>query len=159
MTVNSAPPRLIALSAIFLLVALGSFHLVRQVVDVAPGQSGLALGMAWLKKEYHLDDATFEKVTAAHRRYFRECAQRCHELADVNRHFLSEVNEDAPGQSDLDAVQILRESICHDCRLAMIEHVHEVAALMPEDSGRRFIADVQSALEPSPPRKLRRANR
>ncbi len=153
---NSSLPRLLALAAGLLLVAYGSFRLVHYAVYLAPGERGLELGMAWLKKEYQLDDETFEKVTEAHRRYFRECARRCHELADVNRHFLSEVRGDTPPQSDLDAVEILRESICHDCRLAMIEHVHEVASLMDEETGRRFIGDVQRALEPINPRRPRR---
>lgn len=156
MTVHPSLPRLIALVGALILLAYGSFRLVHEMVYLAPGKEGLALGMAWLKREYGLDDATFEKVTEAHRRYFRECAQRCHELADVNRHFLSEVSADSPRQSDLDAVEILRESICHDCRLAMIEHVHEVAALMDEETGRRFIADVRRALDPPTPRRLRR---
>ena len=155
MTANSSAPRLLALVAAFVLLAYGSFRFVHEKVYLAPGAEGLALGMAWLKNEYQLDDATFEKVTEAHRRYFRACEQRCHELADVNRHFLSEVREDSQRQSDLDAVQILRETICHDCRLAMIDHVHEVAALMQEETGRRFIADVQRALEPSNARRGR----
>jgi len=139
-----------------LLLGLAAFWGVRRVADFAPGQDGLALGMAWLKKEYQLDDATFEKVTAAHSSYFRECEERCHELADVNRHFLSQLREKAPHLSDLDAVQVLQESICHECRLAMIDHVHQVSELMPEETGRRFIADVQSALAPASPRKGRR---
>jgi hypothetical protein len=39
----------------------------------------------------------------------------------------------------------------------MIAHVHEVAALMPPDVGRRFIADVQTALTPTPNRITRPA--
>lgn len=145
--------RLVALVGAFLLLASAAFWLTRQSVDFAPGQSGLALGMSWLKREYQLDDETFAKVTQAHRRYFRECAERCHELDDLNRHFLSELQADATPKSDLDAVQVLQESLCHDCRLAMITHVHEVAALMPTDSGNRFIADVQSVLYPAHSRK------
>lgn len=153
---SSAVPRLIALVTAFLLLGLGAFWVTRQSVDLAPGQSGLDLGMIWLKREYQLDDATFAKVKEAHRRYFRECEVRCHELDDLNRHFLSELQADASPKSDLDAVQVLQESLCHDCRLAMITHVHEVAALMPADSGRRFIADVQSVLDPAHSRKYRR---
>jgi hypothetical protein len=154
--VSSAVPRLIALASACLLLALGAFWFTRQSVDLAPGQYGLTLGMTWLKREYQLDDATFAQVTDAHRRYFRACAERCHELDDLNRHFLSELQSDATPKSDIDAVHLLQEKLCHDCRLAMIAHVHEVAALMPADSGRRFIADVQSVLDPSNPRKHRR---
>jgi hypothetical protein len=147
--VNSAIPRLVALLALLTLLGIAAFFGVRHVADFAPGQDGLALGMAWLKREYQLDDATFEKVTAAHSSYFRECEQRCHELEDVNRHFLSQLRETGPKTSDLDAVQVLQESICHGCRIAMIDHVHQVSALMPPESGRRFISDVQSVLSPS----------
>lgn len=150
---KSPASRLAALASAFLLLATAAFYLTRQSIDFAPGQSGLALGMSWLKREYQLDDETFAKVTQAHRRYFRECAERCHELDDLNRHFLSELQADATPKSDLDAVQVLQESLCHDCRLAMITHVHEVAALMPTDSGNRFIADVQSVLYPAHSRK------
>lgn len=153
---TSAVLRLLALAFFFLLLAYGSFRLTRQTVDIAPGQHGLALGMIWLQKEYQLDDATFAKVTEAHRRYFRECEDRCHELEDVNRHFLSELQSRSTPKSDLDAVQVLQESLCHDCRLAMIAHVHEVAALMPAESGRRFIADVRGVLDPAHQRRHRR---
>lgn len=153
---NAAIPRLIALIAMLSLLAVASFWGIRRLADFAPGKDGLALGMAWLQKEYELDEATFEKVTDAHSSYFRECEDRCHELADVNRHFLSQLRENAPHLSDLDAVQVLQESICHECRLAMIDHVHQVSTLMPEEKGRRFIADVQSALAPNSPRKGRR---
>jgi hypothetical protein len=153
--VHASAPRLIALCAALLLLSFGAFWLTRQAVDVAPGQSGLALGLAWLKQEYQLDDATFEQVTSAHRSYFRECEKRCHELEDVNRHFLSELEQHSAQKSDLDAIQVLQESICHDCRLAMINHVHQVATLMPEPAGRRFIADVRLALNPPQPRQNR----
>lgn len=153
---SSPLPRLVALASAFLILGVGAYWFTRHSVDLAPGQSGLTLGMIWLKREYQLDDATFAKVTDAHRRYFRACEQRCHELDDLNRHFLSELQTDAQPKSDIDAVHLLQEKLCHDCRLAMITHVHEVAALMPADSGRRFIADVQSVLDPGNPRKHRR---
>jgi hypothetical protein len=156
--VNAALPRLAALVLAFAALVFSAFWITRESVDLAPGESGLTLGMAWLKREYQLDDATFERVTDAHRRYFRECEKRCHELEDVNNHFLSEVRSPTKPQSDLDAVQLLQESICHDCRLAMIEHVHEVASLMPPEKGRRFIADVRNVLEPSQVRGHRRSH-
>jgi hypothetical protein len=140
--VNDSAPRLFTLLSAFLLLAFGSFWITRQELDLAPGKSGLPLGMAWLKHEYQLDDATFEKVTAAHRAYFRACEKRCNELDELSSHFLSQLKTDTTPKSDLDAVHLLQENHCTDCRLAMIAHVHEVAALMPPDVGRRFIAGV-----------------
>jgi len=144
-------PKLVGLLALLVLLAVGSFWMVRQAVHLAPGADGLALGMAWLQKEYQLDDEVFNQVTQAHQRYFRECRQRCNELDEIQQHFLSEIRQEQTDDSgsDLDAVQMLQESVCHECRLAMIHHIHEVAALMPENTGRRFIADVQQALQPS----------
>lgn len=148
----TAIPRLIALLSAFFLLGWSAFVTVRNWLDVAPGQHGLKLGMAWLKHEYQLDEATFEAVTKAHRTYFRECRGRCNELADIHQHFLSELTPPQKPESDLDAVQIYQETLCHECRLAMLDHVHEVARLMPETAGRRFISDVQLALQPSPRR-------
>ncbi len=79
------------------------------------------------------------------------------ELDELSSHFLSQLKTDTTPKSDLDAVHLLQENHCTDCRLAMIAHVHEVAALMPPDVGRRFIADVQTALTPTPNRITRPA--
>lgn len=142
-----------ALLAALVLLAYGGFRLVHDTMYLAPGREGSDLGLAWLQKEYHLDDATFAKVAEAHRRYFRDCARRCHELEDVNHHFLSEVSAHPPGKSDLDALETLRESICHDCRQAMVRHIHEVASFMDPETGRRFIADIQRTMNPRPARR------
>ena len=152
---NASAPRLVALTSAFLLLALGSFWLTLQALDFTPGNSGLALGMAWLKKEYQLDDSTFSKVTDAHRLYFRDCEKRCTELDDLNSHFLNQLKADSTPKSDIDAVHILQENLCIDCRIAMITHVHEVAALMPAQVGRRFITDIKTALDPTSNRKSR----
>jgi hypothetical protein len=145
---STAPPRLIALVCALLAAGFASFLVVRRSFSIAPGEGALAQGMRWLKHEYHLDEETYAKVVQAHQSYYRECSQRCGELEELNRHFLSEVESPKPTESDLDAVQELQEAICHECRMAMVEHVHEVAALMPETSGRRFLADAQRALSP-----------
>ncbi len=147
----AAAPRLVALVCAFTAVSALSFWVVRRSFSISHGKDAFAQGMEWLKHEYRLDEDTFARVIEAHRSYFTECRQRCNELDEVNRHFLSEIQRPLPWDSDLDAVQRLQESICHDCRVAMIEHVHEVASLMPDESGRRFLTDVQSVLQPPPP--------
>jgi hypothetical protein len=149
--VIAATPRLVALVCAFTAVSSLSFWVARRSFSISHGKDALAQGMEWLRHEYRLDGDTFARVIEAHRAYFSECRQRCNELDEVNRHFLSEVQRPVPWNSDLDAVQRLQESICHDCRIAMLEHVHEVASLMPEESGRRFLKDVQSVLQPPPP--------
>ncbi len=145
---SSATPRLLALSAGFLLIGSAAFLATRQALDIAPGKSGLALGMRWLQHAYDLDDATFALIQEEHLHYFRECEQRCHELNNIGHHFLSALGSPTR-ESDLDAIQELEEIICHDCRMAMIEHVHQVGALMPEDARLRFIADFRTILLPS----------
>lgn len=150
---STAPPRLLAFSLALLVAAGASFFLVRRSLSIAPGHTALAQGMQWLKHEYALDEETYGRIVRAHQSYFRECNERCGELEEINRHFLREVESPGTEGSDLDAVQELQEAICHDCRVAMIEHVHEVASMMPDPSGRRFLADVQRVL--NPPHKQR----
>ena len=144
---KSATPRLIALLCGFLLMGAVSFGIARQTFDIAPGVSGLPLGMRWLQRTYRLDETTFAEIQRLHRSYALECERRCLELNDLNRLFLTELRTRS-GDADLSALQGLEGSLCNDCRIAMIHHVYEVAEVMPAEAKSAFLADFQSILLP-----------
>jgi hypothetical protein len=83
--------------------------------------------MAWLRAEFHLDDAQFAAIKQLHDDYGAVCAQHCTAIMAAKR-------RSAPA-ADIAAL----EKVCVD---SMTEHFHRVAALMPPGEGLRYLAIV-----------------
>lgn len=148
---TAAAPRLVALVCAFTSISALSFWVVRHSFGAPRGKDAVTLGLEWLRHEYELDKDTFVRVIEVHRSYLEACRQRCNDLGGAERRFLGGVLRSHSWSSDLAAARRFEESICHDCRIAMIEHVHAVASLMPEKSGRRFLLEANAILQPHPP--------
>lgn len=81
--------------------------------------------MAWLRAEFHLNDAQFAAIKQLHERYGSECARHCAMIqAARQRH--------APAP-ELTALE-------RTCAAAMTTHFHLVAGLMPPSEGPRYLA-------------------
>ena len=105
------------------------------------------VGLRWLKDEYHLDDATFEKVSALHRDYFRQCDKMCRQINEADRPLLWQARRQKRQPGELDAQLARGQIVCGDCEKAATEHLKQVAALMPGESGRRFLDDILPVMQ------------
>ncbi|MEQ1851841.1 MAG: hypothetical protein ABMA01_09650 [Chthoniobacteraceae bacterium] len=131
------------------LLCMAAFWITRRIADVAPDSSEPDLGLLWLKAEYGLDETTFGRVRDIHAAYFRECEHRCHELDALDDRLLKDVILSSGMSAHLESELAREDALCHGCRQAMLQHIYEVASVMPLDSGRRFIADVTPLLLPA----------
>jgi hypothetical protein len=115
--------------------------------SLRPREHPQQVGLRWLKDEYHLDDATFEKVSMLHRDYFRQCDKMCRQIDEADRPLLWR----ARGQKRLPeeiATQLARDqSVCADCEKAATAHLQQVAALMPAEQGRRFLNEILPVMQ------------
>jgi hypothetical protein len=115
--------------------------------SLRPRENPQEVGLRWLKDEYHLDEATFEKVSAMHRDYFRQCDKMCRQIDEADRPLLwrSRRQKRQPGEVD---AQLTRDQlVCGDCEKAATEHLRQVARLMPESSGQRFLDDILPVMQ------------
>ena len=83
--------------------------------------------MAWLRVEFHLDDAQFAAVRQRHEDYSIACGKHCAAIMEARE-------RKAPA-----AEVAALEKICVD---SMTVHFREVAALMPPAQGERYLAMV-----------------
>jgi hypothetical protein len=105
------------------------------------------IGLRWLKEEYHLDDATFERVSALHREYFVQCSQMCRKLGEADRPLLWR-NRQRNRQSVAFEARLSKEqALCAECEKKATEHLRQVAEMMPPGQGERFLNDSLPALE------------
>lgn len=99
--------------------------------------------LAWLKKEFNLNDSEFERVSKIHEAYVPGCSERCLRIAAKN----SEL-EELLAKAEMMTVEIEKKleeaaAIRVECQKTMLKHFLEVSRSMPPEQGKRYIAWVQ----------------
>jgi N-glycosylase/DNA lyase len=97
----------------------------------------------WLKQEFHLDDAQFQRISRLHQGYLPKCGETCRKIAEKNaelKDILSRTNTVTPEVAKkLEEIAQLRAG----CQADMLRHFYEVSQAMPSEEGRRYLAWVQ----------------
>ncbi len=132
---------------VFLTAAAAGAALWATRESLRPGENPQEVGLLWLKDEYHLDDATFEKVSALHRDYFRQCDKMCRQINEADRPLLWRARHRNRQPGELDAQLARDQIVCGDCEKAATEHLRQVARLMPASSGQRFLNDILPVMQ------------
>jgi hypothetical protein len=88
--------------------------------------------MAWLRTEFHLNDAQFAAIKKLHEDYGTVCAGHCAAIMEARK-------RSAP-RAEIEAL----EKKCVD---SMTAHFRRVAALMPPGEGERYLATVLPRVE------------
>ena len=95
--------------------------------------------LSWLKSEFQVSDAEFDRVQKLYELYLSACAERCAEIDKHNTRLqalLSETNAVTP-----EIEQELREAarLRADCQKAMLDHCYAISRSMPADQGKRYL--------------------
>jgi|SRR5437899_4049183 len=102
--------------------------------------------LAWLKAEFHLSDAEFQRISALHEAYREGCMERCRLIDRKNaelKTMLAGTNRVTPEiqRALTEAAQLRAE-----CQRQMLQHFYEVSQSMPPEQGRRYLAWVQERI-------------
>lgn len=101
-------------------------------------------GLLWLKSEFKLSDADYDRISNLHGAYLPGCMERCREIARVRRELFALIQENKTVTPELRAK--LEES-AHQravCSAMMLAHFYEVAAAMPPPAAKRYLEWVTS---------------
>jgi len=99
--------------------------------------------LAWLKREFHLGDKEFSKVSEMHAAYLSGCAERCRlidEKSEQLKQLLAATNTVTP---EIDRLLLEAARLRSECHKQMLQHFYEVSRTMPPEQGRRYLAWVQ----------------
>ena len=117
-------------------------YLVAQRV-CAKHASNAADDLAWLRQEFHLNEAELAQVRSLHDGYLPKCAEMCRQIAAKKR----ELESALKGATNLsrDAEQKLTElaALRVKCQTQMLRHFVDVSQAMPPEQGRRYLAEMQ----------------
>jgi hypothetical protein len=99
--------------------------------------------LAWLKKEFSLGDAEFQRIVRLHDAYKSECAAMCRRIDARNnelKDLLAKTNAVTPEiETKLSEAGQLRV----ECQKNMLRHFVEVSRTMPPEQGKRYLSWVQ----------------
>jgi hypothetical protein len=99
--------------------------------------------LAWLKLEFHLSDAEFERVAKLHAEYLPRCAEMCQRIAGKKeelKELLTQTNNvTAEIATNLSEAGQLRA----ECEKQMLTHFYAVSRTMQPDQGKRYLEWVQ----------------
>jgi hypothetical protein len=99
--------------------------------------------LMWLKQEFKLTDAEYQRISDLHSGYLPKCEEMCARVAVKNqelRALLSKTNAVTPEIAQkLAEVALLRAQ----CQKNMLEHFYAVSRAMPPEAGRRYLDWIQ----------------
>ena len=101
-------------------------------------------GLLWLKSEFKLSAADYDRIANLHDAYLPGCMERCREIARVRRELFALIQENKNVTPELKAK--LEESAQQraECSAMMLTHFYEVAAAMPGPAAKRYLEWVTS---------------
>jgi hypothetical protein len=105
--------------------------------------------LAWLKAEFHIEDAEFARISQLHASYLTGCAERCRIIDQKNlelRRLLAETNTLT---SEIEKTILAAAQLRAECQRQMLQHFYEVSRTMPPEQGRRYLAWVHDQTIPT----------
>ena len=99
--------------------------------------------LAWLKKEFKLSDAEFDRITKLHEAYLPQCAQRCARIAELNGKLEELLNQASSVTPAIQNVLAERAKMRADCEAEMLNHFLEISRMMPPEQGQRYLQWVE----------------
>jgi len=99
--------------------------------------------LAWLKQEFNLSDAEFDRISALHSAYKPQCREMCRRIGEQNtklRHLLETAGNLT---SEIETAIAEAARLRGECQRNMLQHFFTVSQTMPPDQGRRYLALVK----------------
>ena len=117
----------------------------RAMADVVVTPDGTDAELGWLKREFSLDAAQYEKVLALHHAYRPICADHCNRYIAVRKR-LDELLKNQTWTPDASAAIAEQARIQGECHASMLKYAYDVAACMSPEQGRRYLAMIKMQL-------------
>jgi len=102
--------------------------------------------LEWLQAEYELSDEAMGKVSLAKASYLPECREMCRRLAEARKHLAKQSSSSTATTSEITEAYAAVNAIEEECIRMSLEHVFEVAAMMPASQGERYRDRMVAAL-------------
>jgi len=106
--------------------------------------------LAWLKKEFNLSDAEYNRILGLHEAYLPQCAERCQRIEAQDQQLEKLLSQATDVTPEIKQLFLERAQTRATCETEMLRHFLAVSRTMPPEQGRRYLAWVeqQTLLKP-----------
>ena len=132
--------KLVLLAAVIMLgsAALAYFGAMRFCANHMAAEDGLA----WLRHEFHLNDAEMQRIQQMHDGYLPKCREMCSRIAAKQKEVEAAIaNRDGANSAEQKLVEL--GTLRAECQAQMLRHFEEVSRAMPAEQGKRYLAEMQ----------------
>lgn len=99
--------------------------------------------LAWLAHEFKLTPEQRARISELHTAYMEPCAERCKKIDETNARLRSLITAAQKSTPEIDALIRQSADLQTQCRVEMLAHIYAVAAQMPPEAGRAYVAMMQ----------------
>jgi hypothetical protein len=99
--------------------------------------------LAWLKEEFKLSDAEFNRVSELHAAYLPQCRELCQQIDAQNVQLQKLLGEATNAMPEIDEALAESARLRTECQRMMLRHFFQVSQTMPPVQGRRYLSWVK----------------
>jgi hypothetical protein len=118
-----------------------NFFGTRDLREIAKAPDG---GLEWLRREFHLSDAQFQKIETLQSEYAPVCNEMCRRIMEANSKLDRLVSENSELTPDVQAAIKEAGLVQEDCHQQMLAHIYRVSAQMNPADGQRYLRLMKS---------------
>ena len=96
--------------------------------------------LAWLKREFNLNDDAFRRVAQQHDAYLPQCQAMCRRIAEQNAKVSGLLATATTLTPEIESALAEAAKLRGECQRNMLRHFFDLSQTMPPEQGRRYLA-------------------
>ena len=93
----------------------------------------------WLRKEFSLNEEQSARILALNAEYGPQCKEMCARIAQADSRLSGLIDSSTTVTQEIREALVETDRVRSECRLKMLEHFYEVAAVMPEEKRKKYL--------------------
>ena len=100
--------------------------------------------LTWLKDEFKLSDAEFDRISELHAAYLPRCREMCRQIDAQNARLQALLANATDVSPEIERSLAEASRLRSECQTMMLRHFLQVSQTMPPEEGRRYLAWVKA---------------
>jgi hypothetical protein len=110
--------------------------------------------LVWLRREFHLTDAQFQRIQALHSAYVGKCDLMCRRIMDANAVLDAAISRNRRVTAEVQQAMAEAARVQQECQQSMLAHIYEISEQMNPSSAEQYLKMMkQKIIQPGLPSK------
>ena len=111
-------------------------------------------GLVWLRREFHLTDAEFQRIQALQTAYAGKCDLMCQRIMNANAALDAAISRNRRVTPEIQQAMGEVARVQQECQQSMLAHIYEVSEQMNPNSAEQYLQIMkQKIIQPGLPSK------